>query len=226
LLAGQSYEQSWQKNNSNKLEKIMAQHDLTTLFKASYGLYLLSAKSDEQDNACIINTFMQITSNAPVGCLVSVNKQNYTKEMISKTRKFNLSVLTVETPFELFKRFGFQSGHEVDKFKDFTDFARSENGLTYLTSYANAFLSFDVLDKIDFGTHTLFTATLTESQTLNQKESITYDFYHRNVKPKPQAAQKTGYRCTICGYVYEGEPLPPDFICPLCKHGAADFEKN
>jgi len=203
----------------------MKQQDTTALFKASYGLYLLSAKNEKQDNACIINTFLQITGNAPAGCLVSVNKQNYTNEIIAKTGKFNLSVLTVETPFELLKRFGYQSGREVDKFKNFTNFARSENGLIYLTDYTNAFLSFDVLEMIDFGSHTVFTATLAECQTLNQKESITYDYYQRNVKPKPQSVSKAGYRCNICGYVHEGEPLPSDFICPICKHGAADFVK-
>ena len=203
----------------------MKQQDITALFKASYGLYLLSAKNDEQDNACIINTFLQITSNAPVGCLISVSKQNFTNEMIAKTRQFNLSTLTVETPFELLKRFGYQSGRTIDKFADFTGFSRSENGIIYLTDYANAFLSFDVLEMIDFGSHTMFTATLTACQTLRDKESITYDYYHRNVKPKPQSAKKAGYRCTICGYEYEGETLPPDFICPLCKHGVADFVK-
>ena len=199
--------------------------DITALFKASYGLYLLSAKDGELDNACIINTFLQVTSNAPVGCLISVNRQNFTNELIARTRQFNLSVLTVETPFELLKRFGYQSGRTVDKFADFTGYARSENGLIYLTDFANAFLSFDVLEMTDFGTHTLFTATLAESQTLSRTESITYDYYHKNVKPKPKPVEKSGYRCKICGYVYEGEPLPPDFICPLCKHGAADFEK-
>jgi len=203
----------------------MKQEDITALFKASYGLYLLSAKNNEQDNACIINTFLQVTSNAPVSCLISVNKQNFTCEMISKTRKFNLSVLTEETPFELLKRFGYQTGREVNKFVDFTDITRSKNGLIYLTTYANAFLSFDVLEMIDFGSHTLFTATLAECQTLNNKASLTYDYYQRNIKPKPQSEKKTGYRCNICGYEYEGETLPPDFICPLCKHGAADFVK-
>jgi rubrerythrin len=145
--------------------------------------------------------------------------------MISKTQKFNLSVLTVETPFELLKHFGYQSGHEVDKFKESTGFARSENGIIYLTDYANAFLSFDVLEMIDFGSHTLFTTMLVECQTLSQKESMTYDYYQRNVKPKPQSVKKTGFRCNICGYEYEGETLPPDFICPVCKHGAVDFIK-
>ena len=203
----------------------MKQKDTTALYKASYGLYLLSARNDGQDNACIINTFLQITSNAPVGCLISINKQNFTNEMIARTRQFNLSTLTVETPFELLKRFGYQSGRTVDKFKDFTGYTRSENGLIYLTDFTNAFLSFDVLEMIDFGSHTMFTATLAACKTLSDKESITYDYYQRNVKPKPQSVRKTGYRCTICGYEYEGETLPPDFICPLCKHGAADFVK-
>jgi len=203
----------------------MIKQDITALFKASYGLYLLSAKSDEQDNACIINTFLQITGNTPCICVISVNKQNFTNEIISRTRKFNLSTLTVETPFELLKRFGYQSGREVNKFMDFTGFVRSNNGLAYLIDYANAFLSFDVLEMMDFGSHTVFKAMLTESETLNNKESMTYDYYQRNVKPKPQSTEKHGYRCNICGYVYEGETLPPDFICPLCKHGAADFVK-
>jgi len=201
----------------------MKQQDTSALFKASYGLYLLSAKNEEQDNACIINTFLQITGSTPAGCLISVNRQNFTNEMISKTRKFNLSVLTVDAPFELLKRFGYQSGREVNKFLDFSDFARSENNLTYLTSYANAFLSFDVLEMINFDTHTLFTATLDECKILNRKESMTYDYYQRNVKPKPQSHTKKGFRCKICNYVYESEPLPIDFICPICKHGTADF---
>ena len=203
----------------------MNRQDTTALFKASYGLYLLSAKNGDRDNACIINTFLQITGNEPCTCIISVNKQNFTNEMVLKTRKFNLSTLTVETPFEMLKRFGYQSGRNVNKFEDFTGFARSANGLLYSTDYANAFLSFDVLEMLDFGSHTVFKAMLTECETLNNKESITYDYYQRNVKPKPKSAEKQGYRCNICGYVYEGETLPPDFICPLCKHGAADFVK-
>jgi len=201
----------------------MKNQDITALYKASYGLYLLSAKNDEQDNACIINTFLQITSNTPSICIISVNKQNFTNEIISATRQFNLSTLTVETPFEVLKHFGYQSGRKVDKFENFSGFTRSVNGLVYLTDDANAFLSFDVLEIMDFGSHTVFKSLLTECETLNNKESMTYDYYQRNVKPKPQAAEKKGYRCNICGYVYEGETLPPDFICPLCKHGAADF---
>ena len=203
----------------------MKKQDITALYKASYGLYLLSAKNDERDNACIINTFLQITSNEPYNCVISVNKRNFTNDIISETRKFNLSTLTVETPFEILKRFGYQSGRNIDKFEDFTGFSRSANGLIYMTDDANAFLSFDVLETFDFGSHTVFKAMLTESATLNKKESMTYNYYQQNVKPKPQVEEKQGYRCNICGYVYEGETLPPDFICPLCKHGASDFVK-
>ena len=199
--------------------------DTTALFKASYGLYLLSAKSADRDNACIINTFLQVTSNDPFISLISVNKQNFTTEILAKTPQFNLSMLTVETPFDIVKRFGYQSGREVNKFENFTNFARSTNGLTYLPDYANAFLSFDILETIDFGSHTIYKAMLTESETLNNKESMTYNYYQQHVKPKPQTTEKQGYRCNICGYVYEGETLPQDFICPLCKHGAADFVK-
>ena len=201
----------------------MEKQDTSALFKASYGLYLLSARSNEQDNACIINTFLQITSNMPCICIIAINKQNFTNEIISRTGKFNLSMLTVEAPFEILERFGYQSGREVNKFKDFTGFSRSTNDLVYLTDYANAFLSFDVLEAIDFDSHTVFKAILTESKKLNDKESMTYDYYQQHVKPKPQATVKQGYRCIICGYVYEGKPLPPDIICPLCKHGAVDF---
>ena len=196
---------------------------MTALYKASYGLYLLSAKDGKQDNGCIINTFLQITSNAPFVCVISVNKQNFTNQIISKTRKFNLSTLTVETPFEILKHFGYQSGRSVDKFVDFTNFTRSANGLACLTGYANAFLSFDVLEVMDFDSHTVFKSILTECETLSNKESMTYDYYLQNVKPKSQIAEKQGYRCNICGYVYEGEMLPPDFVCPICKHGATDF---
>ena len=199
--------------------------DKTALFKASYGLYLLSANNNGQDNACIINTFLQITSNEPCICVISVNKQNFTTDMILGSQKFNLSMLTVETPFEVLKHFGYQSGRNVHKFEDFTNFARSTNGLVYLTRFANAFLSFDVLEVIDFGSHIVIKALLTESETLNDQDSMTYHFYQQNVKPKPQSNEKQGYRCTICGYEYEGATLPPDFICPLCKHGATDFVK-
>ncbi|MDR2970823.1 MAG: flavin reductase [Bacteroidales bacterium] len=203
----------------------MEKQSYSALFKASYGLYLLSVKNNVQDNACIINTFLQITSNEPCLCTISVNKQNFTTEILSKSLEFNLSILNIETPFEIFKRFGYQSGRNINKFKDFTSYTRSANELVYLPEYSNALLSFNVLEMFDFGSHILFKSILTESETLNDKESITYDYYQRNVKPKPQASEKQGYRCNVCGYVYEGETLPENFICPLCKHGAADFVK-
>jgi len=203
----------------------MKKPDTTALYKASYGLYLLSAKSEERDNACIINTFLQITGNTPCVCVISVNKQNFTNCIISETLQFNISPLTVGTPFELFKRFGYQSGREVNKFTDFSGFSRSANGLLYLTDDANAYLSFEVLEKMDFGSHTVFKSMLTESETMNSKESMTYSYYQQHLKPKPSSVVQRGYRCNICGYVYYGETLPPDFICPLCKHGVADFER-
>jgi len=203
----------------------MFQQDITALFKASYGLYLLSAKDEQKDNACVINTFLQVTSNEPFGCLISINRQNFTSELLTKTRKFNVSVLTVETPFELMQRFGYQSGRDVDKFNDFANVSRSQNGLLYLTNYSNAFMSFDVMDILDFGTHNLVKATLTECMTLNQQASLTYDYYQQNIKPKPQTNIKTGFRCTVCGYIHEDNVLPADIICPLCKHGASSFEK-
>jgi len=201
--------------------------DLSALFKASYGLYVLSAKNGEKESACIVNTFMQITANEPVGCIVSVNKQNYTTEMILETKKFNLSVLSTDVPFEIFKRFGYQSGREVDKFKGFSDFDRSENGLIFLTKDANAFFSFDVVESIDFDTHVVLKATLTESAVLNGKESMTYDYYQQYVKSKPQAqaVEKTGYRCTICGYVYGDEPPPADYYCLVCHYDVTYFNK-
>lgn len=194
--------------------------DSNAMFKLSYGLFLLTAK-DEKDNGCIINTAMQITSN-PNKIMISVSKENYTHDMIMKTGLFNVSVLTTETTFEIFKHFGFQSGKDADKF-NFTAVKRSENGIYYLTIFSNAFISAKVTQTLDCGTHTIFIADVTESKVLSDKESMTYKYYFDNVKPKPKNEKKKGYVCNICGYVYEGEELPDDFICPICKHGAGDF---
>ncbi|MCL2254204.1 MAG: flavin reductase [Lachnospiraceae bacterium] len=200
------------------------------LFKISYGLFVLSAEEDGRDNACIVNTFLQITSSDPITCVISVNKQNFTHDMIAKTKKFNLSVLSTQASFEMFKRFGFQSGRTADKLSGYeNNTARSSNGVIYITESTNAYLSFDVTDMADFNSHTVFTAVLTESDVLNNNESLTYSYYHQNIKPKPQAKPQDeknnpGWRCKICGHVYEGETLPSDYICPLCKHGAEDFE--
>ena len=195
------------------------------LFKIGYGLYVLTANDGLKDNGCIINTVMQVTSN-PCQIAVAVNKQNYTNEMIRKTRKFNVSVLSENTKFDIFKHFGFQSGKNVDKFADFTDTKRSPNGLLYITKDTNAFMSAYVQQEIDLSTHTLFISQIVASEILSEVPTVTYDFYQNNIKPKPEAkTEKKGWRCKICGYVYEGDPIPEDFICPWCKHGVEDFEK-
>ena len=194
------------------------------MFRLSYGLFLLTARDGEQDNGCIVNTVMQLTDQ-PMRVLISVNKQNLTHDMIAKTGRFNVSVLTEDAPFELFRHYGFQSGRDVDKFAG-SQMPRSENGLVYLTGVTNAYLSARVISQSDFGTHTLFVAEVTEAKALSDRPSMTYAYYFDNVKPKPQPLpeNKKGFVCKVCGYVYEGDTLPEDYICPLCKHGAADFE--
>lgn len=195
------------------------------LFKIGYGLYVLSAKEGDFDNACIVNTAIQLT-NSPNRIGVVVNKQNKTHDMIKSTGVFNVSCLTTETNFDTIKNFGFVSGRTADKFNGISA-KRSENGLLYLTENANAYLSGKVTSEVDFGTHTMFVAELFGAEILSNAESLTYAYYFANIKPKPVGAteKKSGYRCKICGYIYEGEPLPADFICPICKHGAEDFEK-
>ena len=193
------------------------------LFKVTYGLYVLIAREGGFDNGCIINTFSQIT-NSPNRVAVVVNKTNKTADMIRKTGVFNVSILSRTANFDLFKNFGFQSGNEVNKFVDFTDVSRSENGLLYLTKCSNAYISGKVINTVDFDTHYMFVGDLENAVILNDEKSITYDDYHSKVKPKPETKVK-GYRCKICGYVYEGEVLPDNYICPLCKHGPDVFEK-
>lgn len=201
--------------------------DTKALFKIGYGLYVLTANENGKDNGCIINTVMQVTSD-PCMIAIAVNKQNYTNEMISKTRKFNVSTLAEGVNFDLFKRFGFQSGKNVDKFSDFYDTKRSPNGVLYITQNTNSYMSAYVQQEIDLKTHTMFIAQLVEAECLSDVPTVTYDFYQKNIKPKPENQAnlpQKGWRCKICGYVYEGEELPPDFICPWCKHGIQDFEK-
>ena len=195
------------------------------MFKLSYGLFVLTAKDGDKDNGCIINTAAQLT-DTPKRISITVNKQNLTHDMILKTGLFNVSVLTNDAPFDIFKYYGFQSGRDVDKFPG-SGFPRSRSGLIFITGCTNAFLSGKVVEARDLGTHTLFIADVTEAQVLSGAPSLTYAYYFDHIKPKPQkpAEKKVGWVCKICGYVYEGEELPPDFICPLCKHGAADFEK-
>lgn len=196
--------------------------DNTAMFKISYGLYVLFSKS-EKDNGCIINTTVQLTSE-PLTLMIAVNKNNYTEKMITKTGLFNLSPLTESTPFDIFKRFGFQSGANMNKLAGFHYTERSENGVLYLNEYSNAVISCRVTDKKDMGTHTVFFAEVTEAKVLSNEPSVTYGYYFKHIKPKPEAQKKKGFVCKICGYVYEGDELPEDFICPLCKHPASDFE--
>lgn len=198
--------------------------DEKALFRISYGLYLLTAHEGARDNGCIINTLSQVT-NSPNRLSVVVNKSSLTHDMILRTGLFTASVLTEETPFSLFERFGFHSGRDMDKFRDFPDAARTGLGLLHLTKYANAFLTGRLLETMDMETHTLFFADIAEAEFLSQAASLTYDSYYKHVKPAPQDEKTSGWRCRVCGYVYEGEELPADFICPWCKHGTADFER-
>lgn len=194
------------------------------LFNIAYGLYVLTANENGKDNGCIINTVMQVTSD-PVQIAIAVNKRNFTTGMIQNTKKFNISVLSENSKFEIFKRFGYQSGKDVDKFSDFFDTKRSPNGVLYITKNTNSYMSAYVKQEIDLGTHILFIAQLVEAEKLSEIPTVTYNYYQKNIKPAPQSTNKKGWRCKICGYIYEGENLPADFICPVCKHGAVDFEK-
>ena len=198
--------------------------DKSAFFKLSYGLFVLS--SGPKRNGCIVNTVSQLTEN-PKRLTVAVNKANYTCEQILETKKFNASVISESADFELFKRFGFQSGRDADKFDGFDKFAVSKNGMTYLTENVSAFFSADVVEYHDYGSHILFVAEVSEAKTLSDEKPMTYAYYFDNVKPKPQTdnTPKKGWVCKTCGYVYEGDELPEDFICPICKHGVDDFEK-
>ena len=194
------------------------------LFKIGYGLYVLTANENGKDNGCIINTVMQVTAD-PCQIEIAVNKSNYTCEMIQRTKKFNVSILDEGTSFDVFKNFGYQSGRTVDKFANFFDTKRSPNGVLYITKNTNAFMSAYVKQEVDLGTHILFIAQLVEAEVLSDKSTVTYEFYQKNIKPQPQTTAKKGWRCKICGFIYEHEELPADYICPICKHGAVDFEK-
>lgn len=199
--------------------------DPTALFSISYGLYVLTAHDGRRDCGCIVNSVMQLTVD-PLRIAVSVNKQNHTASAIQQRDIFNISVLTESATMDLFRRFGFQSGRAVDKFEGSNE-PSSENGLRYLPAVSNALISGSVEQTIDCGTHLLFIASVTQAEKLSAESSMTYSYYFANVKPKPEPKkeEKHGWRCRICGYEYEGDELPPDFICPICKHGAEDFER-
>ncbi len=198
--------------------------DTKVLFNIGYGLYVLTANEDGRDNGCIINTVMQVTSD-PCQIAIAVNKRNYTTGMIQKTKKFNISILAESAKFSIFEHFGFHSGRDSDKFADFLDTKRSPNGVLYITQNTNSFMSAYVQQEIDLGTHIMFIAQLVAAETLSDEPAATYTYYQKNIKPKPQNTNKKGWRCKICGFIYENEVLPADYICPVCKHGAIDFER-
>ena len=198
-------------------------NDLNALFKIGYGLYVVTSNDGKKDNGLIVNTVTQVTST-PNRVAVAISKDNYSHHVIKQTGKMNINCLTTDAPFKVFEAFGFRSGRSVNKFEN-CEPLRSDNGLVFLPRHINAFMSLKVEDYVDLDTHGLFICSVTEARVLSDKETITYNYYLENVKPKPETEGKRGYVCKICGYIYEGEELPNDIICPLCKHGYADFEK-
>ncbi|MBQ4275138.1 MAG: flavin reductase [Lachnospiraceae bacterium] len=197
-------------------------NDLRALFNIGYGLYVVTSNDGKKDNGCIVNTVTQVTSS-PNRVAVTINKDNYTHHVVEQSGIMNVNCLSVEAPFSVFEKYGFQSGRSVDKLADI-EVLRSDNGLRFLPQYINAFFSLKVENYVDLGTHGMFICSITESRVITKAETMTYTYYQNNVKPKPETEGKKGYVCKVCGYVYEGDELPDDFVCPLCKHGAADFE--
>ena len=209
--------------------KVLNTMNEKAMYKLSYGLFVLTAKDADRDNGCIINTAIQAASS-PNQLSICVNKSNLTHDMILKTGEFTVSVLNQNASFEVFKHFGFRSGRDVNKFDGYEHCERGSNGIYYVTEGTNAYISVKVNKTEDLGSHTMFVGEITDMEVLNDVPSVTYEYYHNNIKPKPQAVGVTAkgqtvWRCTICGYEYVGEELPEDFICPLCKHPASDFEK-
>ncbi|MCI8694950.1 MAG: flavin reductase [Lachnospiraceae bacterium] len=201
--------------------------DKKAMYNLSYGLFVLTSAFEGKDSGCIINTAGQVTSE-PNRISIAVNKANYTGELVQNSGKFNISILSQEAAFDTFRHFGFQSGRTVDKFAGYTECRRSANGLYYVTAGTNGYISATVEQSIDLGSHALFIAAVNDMEVLSGVPSATYAYYQSEIKPKPDraaAAGKTVWRCSVCGYVYDGEELPADFICPLCKHPASDFEK-
>ncbi len=198
-------------------------NDLSALFNIGYGLYVVTSNDGKRDNGLIVNTVTQVT-NTPNRIAVTINKENYSHHVIKQTGKMNINCLTVDAPFAVFEKFGFQSGRSVDKFAE-CEPLRSDNGLVFLPRHINSFMSLKVEQYVDFDTHGMFICSITESRVISDRETMTYTYYQENVKPKPELDGKKGYVCKVCGWVYEGDTLPDDIVCPLCKHGAADFEK-
>lgn len=205
------------------LKDTSEKNDMRSLFNLGYGLYAVTTNDGIKDNALIVNTVMQVTSS-PNRIAVAINKQNYSHHIIKQTGKMNINCLTVETPFKVFEKFGFYSGRNTDKLYGCA-FERSDNGLVVLPKYSNSFISLNVEEYIDLSTHGMFVCSVSAARVLSDKPTMTYSYYQENVKPKPETEGKKGYVCKVCGYVYEGDAIPDDYVCPLCKHGANDFEK-
>ena len=201
--------------------------DLAAMSKLSYGLFILTAKEGNRDNGCVINTAIQVTEK-PLRVSIAVHKANLTHDMIGKTGEFNVSILTERAPFRIFEQFGFHSGRDVDKFASCVDNDRTANGIRYLTRHTNGVISAKVTSSADCGTHSLFVADVTEAAVWSDEPSVTYQYYFDHIKRKPPAwkEHQQGFVCKICGYVYEGDTLPGDFVCPVCKHDAGHFEQR
>jgi len=201
--------------------------DMTALFKLGYGLYVVTSNDGKKDNGLIVNTVMQVT-DSPLRVAVAINKKNYSHDLIRSSGKMNVNCLTTEAPFKVFEAFGFKSGRDTDKFRGCNP-PHTENGLVYLPHYINAYISLAVEQYVDLGTHGMFICSVEEAKTISNIETMTYSYYHANVKPKPKAepknADKKRYVCTVCGFIYEGDELPADYECPLCKHGREAFEE-
>ena len=197
-------------------------NDLAALFNIGYGMYVVTSNDGQKDNGLIVNTVTQLT-DTPTRIAVTINKENYSHHIIKQTGMMNVNCLDVSAPFSVFQNFGFQSGRVADKFAGMKEL-RSDNGLRFLPQYINSFMSLKVENYVDMGSHGMFICSVTEARVISDRETMSYGYYHRNVKPQPETAGKKGYVCKVCGWVYEGEPLPEDIVCPLCKHGAADFE--
>ena len=202
--------------------EVANKNDLSALFNIGYGLYVVTSNDGKKDNGLIVNTVTQVT-NTPNRIAVTINKENYSHHVIEQTGKMNVNCLSVDAPFSVFENFGFRSGRNTDKFAD-CEPLRADNGLVFLPHYINSFMSLSVEDYVDLGTHGMFICSITEARVISDRETMTYTYYQNNVKPKPETEGKKGFVCKVCGYVYEGDELPDDFVCPLCKHGAADFE--
>ena len=205
-----------------KDDALANKNDMTALFRIGYGLYVVTSNDGRKDNGLIVNTVTQLTDN-PYRVAVNINKANYSHHVIRQTGVLNVNCLSIDAPFSVFQQFGFQSGRTVDKFAG-QKINRSGNGLVFLDKYINAFMSLKVEQYVDLGTHGMFICSVTEARVMSDQDTMTYTYYQQNVKPKPETEGKKGFVCKVCGYVYEGDELPEDIICPLCKHGAVDFE--